>query len=118
MSKQDKNIFHELPIDYKDSQEIFLKQGKIIGSVKLFDVINIENVTKEIKNEFREEIKKAKGILIHFESFSDISLFTINDFISSVRENAPFDCEVVFGTKKNHSIETNSCLLQIIFTGL
>ena len=88
MSKQDKNIFHELPIDYKDSQEIFLKQGKIIGSVKLFDVINIENVTKDIKNEFREEIKKAKGILIHFESFRDISLFTINDFISSVRENA------------------------------
>ena len=118
MSKQDKNIFHELPIDYKDSQEIFLKQGKIIGSVKLFDVINIENVTKDIKNEFREEIKKAKGILIHFESFNDISLFTINNFISSIRENTSFNCKVVFGTKKNHNIETNSGLFQIIFSGL
>jgi cell division GTPase FtsZ len=118
MLKQDKNSSQELPIDYKDSQEIFLKQGKIIGSVKLFDVINIENITKEIKNEFREEIKKAKGILIHFESFNDISLFTINDFISSVREDTFFDCKVVFGTKRNHNIETNSCLLQIIFSGL
>ncbi len=118
MSKQNKNIFHELPIDYKDFQEILSKQGKIIGSAKLFDVIDIENITKEIKNEFREEIKKAKDILIHFESFNDISLFTINDFISSVRENTSFDCKVVFGTKRNHSIETNSCLLQIIFSGL
>lgn len=118
MSKQDKNSSQELPIDYQDFQEILSKQGKIIGSVKLFDVINIENITKEIKNEFREEIKKAKGILIHFESFNDISLFTINDFISSIRENTSFDCEVVFGTKKNHNIETNNCLLQIIFSGL
>ncbi|QKF77343.1 hypothetical protein [Arcobacter defluvii] len=118
MSKRNKNTSQELPIDYKDFQEILLKQGKIIGIVKLFDVINIENITKEIKNEFREEIKKAKGILIHFESCNDISLFTINDFISSVRENTSFDCKVVFGTKRNHSIETNSCLLQIIFSGL
>ena len=35
MSKQNKNIFHELPIDYKDFQEILSKQGKIIGSAKL-----------------------------------------------------------------------------------
>ena len=34
------------------------------------------------------------------------------------RENTSFDSEVVFGTKRNHSIETNSGLLQIIFTGL
>ncbi len=60
MSKQDKNIFHELPIDYKDSQEIFLKQGKIIGSVKLFDVINIENITKEIKMSLEKKLKKRK----------------------------------------------------------
>ena len=46
----------------------------------------MRKLSKEIKNEFREEIKKAKGILIHFESFRDISLFTINDFISSVRK--------------------------------
>lgn len=118
MSKQDKNIFQELTIDYTDFQEILLKKGKIIGNVKLFDVINIENLTKEIKNEFREEIKKAKGILICFESFNDISLFTITDFVSSLTINTSFDCEVVFGTKRNHKIETNRCLVQIIFSGL
>ena len=118
MSKHDKNFFQELTIDYEDFQKILLKQGKIIGSVKLFDVVNIENATEEIKNEFREELKKAKGILICFESFNDISLFTINNFISFVRENTSFDCEIVFGTKRNNNIKTNSCLLQIIFSGL
>ena len=65
---------------------------------KRFGQAKMQEISDQALFEGAQVIKKE--LEQNFESFRDISLFTINDFISSVRENAPFDCEVVFGTKK------------------
>lgn len=103
-------------IDLQDLQTILSKIGKVAGYVKVFNVD--DNITSDIKNEFSNEIKSAKGIWVEFEILPTSSLFIINEIMSFINENIDENCEVIFGTAINEDLVENSVKCKILFTGL
>ena len=59
-----------------DLQVILSKIGKVAGYVKIFNVE--DNITSDIKNEFSNELKAAKGIWVEFEILPSTSLFILD----------------------------------------
>ena len=59
--------------DLQDLQVILSKIGKVAGYVKIFNVE--DNITSDIKNEFSNELKAAKGIWVEFEILPSTSLW-------------------------------------------
>lgn len=106
---------NDIKIDLEDFQTILSKIGKIAGYVKVFD---IDNLNYEISNEFNNEMKSAKGILVEFEILPTASLFVINDFMGFINDNAKSDCEIIFGVTNNENMLENKVKCKILFTGL
>jgi cell division GTPase FtsZ len=98
-----------------DLQVILSKIGKVSGCVKVF---NLDTITTDIKNEFSDELKSAKGIWMEFEILPTTSLFVINDIMGFINENIDEECEVIFETVSNKDLLENTVKCKILFTGL
>ena len=99
-----------------DLQVILSKIGKVAGYVKIFNVE--DDVTSDLKNEFSNELKAAKGIWVEFEILPNSSLFIINDIMGYINDNCDSNCEIIFGTSINEDLVENSVKCKILFTGL
>ncbi len=99
----------------KDLQTILSKIGKVAGCVKVF---NIDTITSDIKNEFSNEMKSAKGIWMEFEILPSIPLLILNDIMTFINNNIDENCEVLFETVVNENMAENSVKCKILFTGL
>ena len=98
-----------------DLQVILSKIGKVSGCVKVF---NLDTITTDIKNEFSDELKSAKGIWMEFEILPTTSLFVINDIMGFINENIDEECAVMFETVSNKDLLENTVKCKILFTGL
>ena len=98
-----------------DLQVILSKIGKVSGCVKVF---NLDTITTDIKSEFSDELKSAKGIWMEFEILPTTSLFVINDIMGFINENIDEECEVIFETVSNKDLLENTVKCKILFTGL
>lgn len=98
-----------------DLQVILSKIGKVSGCVKVF---NLDTITTDIKNEFSDELKSAKGIWMEFEILPTTSLFVINDIMGFINENIDEECEVIFETVSNKNLLENTVKCKILFTGI
>jgi cell division GTPase FtsZ len=87
----------------------------VSGCVKVF---NLDTITTDIKNEFSDELKSAKGIWMEFEILPTTSLFVINDIMGFINENIDEECEVIFETVSNKDLLENTVKCKILFTGL
>lgn len=99
----------------QDLQTILSKIGKVAGCVKVFDM---NTIALDIKNEFSNELKNAKGIWMEFEILPNVSIFTINEIMDFISKDIDEDCEVVFETVINENMAENSVKCRILFTGL
>ena len=102
--------------DLQDLQVILSKIGKVAGYVKIFNVD--DDVTSDLKNEFSDEIKTAKGIWVEFEILPNSSLFIVNDIMGFINDNCDNNCEIIFGTAINEDLVENCIKCKILFTGL
>ena len=102
-------------IDTQDLQTILSKIGKVAGCVKVF---NIENIVLDIKNEFSNELKSAKGIWIEFELLPNESLFKIKELTDFIFNDINENCEVIIETSVNEDLPQNSVKCKLLFTGL
>ena len=99
----------------QDLQTILSKIGKVAGCVKVF---NIENIVLDIKNEFSNELKSAKGIWMEFEILPTTPLFILNEIMTFINDNIDENCEVIYETVVNENMAQNSVKCKILFTGL
>lgn len=99
----------------QDLQVILSKIGKVSGCVKVF---NLDTMATEIKNEFSNELKTAKGIWMEFEIKSTASIFTINEIMTYITEDVDEDCEIIFEPICNENILENTVKCKMLFTGL
>ena len=102
--------------DLQDLQVILSKIGKVAGYVKIFNVE--DDVTSDLKNEFSNELKAAKGIWVEFEILPNSSLLIINDIMGFINDNCDNNCEVIFGTTVNKDMTEKTVKCKILFTGL
>lgn len=105
----------------QDFQTILSKIGRVTGCVKAFNVE--DNIASDILNEFSNELKNAKGILIEFEVLPTISLLAMNKFTSFINEFMGYiienaNGEIIFGTTTNENMQENTVKCKILFTGL
>ena len=98
-----------------DLQVILSKIGKVSGCVKVF---NLDTITTDIKNEFSDELKSAKGIWVEFEILPTSSIVAVNDVMCFINNNIDENCEVIFTTQTNEDLPQNSIKCKILFTGL
>lgn len=99
----------------KDLQTILSKIGKVTGCVKVF---NIDTIISDIKNDFSNEIKNAKGIWMEFEILPSTPLLVLNDIMSFINNNIDENCEVVYETVVSEDTLQNSVKCKVLFTGL
>ncbi|WP_321311257.1 cell division protein FtsZ [Halarcobacter sp.] len=59
----------------------------------------------------------AKGILIHFNTHPQVSLFAINDVMSKIHETIDSNAEIIFGTTSDSTLETDEVKITIVATG-
>ena len=59
----------------------------------------------------------AKGILIHFNIHPQVSLFAINDVMSSIHDTIDSNAEIIFGTTSDDTLETDEVKITIVATG-
>jgi len=59
----------------------------------------------------------AKGILIHFNTHPQVSLFAINDVMSKIHETIDSNAEIIFGTTCDSTLETDEVKITIVATG-
>ncbi|WP_084593287.1 cell division protein FtsZ [Halarcobacter anaerophilus] len=59
----------------------------------------------------------AKGILIHFNTHPQVSLFAINDVMSKIHETIDSNAEIIFGTTSDNTLETDEVKITIVATG-
>ncbi len=59
----------------------------------------------------------AKGILIHFNIHPQVSLFAINDVMSSIHNTIDSNAEIIFGTTSDNTLETDEVKITIVATG-
>lgn len=102
-------------IDTQDLQTILSKIGKVAGCVKVF---NIENIVLDIKNEFSNELKNAKGIWIEFQLLPNSSFFKIKELTDFIFNDINENCEVIIETSVNEDLPQNSIKCKLLFTGL
>ena len=102
--------------ELQDLQIILSKIGRVAGYVKVFNID--DNIKFDIKNEFSNEMKTAKGIWVEFEILPTTSLFIVNDIMNFINDNIDENCEVIFSTQTNENIVENSVKCKILFTGL
>ena len=116
LSKDERNKINlDTTIDIQDLQTILSKIGKVAGCVKVF---NIENIVLDIKNEFSNELKSAKGIWMEFEILPTTPLFILNEIMTFINDNIDENCEVIYETVVNENMAQNSVKCKILFTGL
>lgn len=116
LSKNEENKINlATTIDTQDLQTILSKIGKVAGCVKVF---NIENIVLDIKNEFSNELKSAKGIWIEFELLPNESLFKIKELTDFIFNDINENCEVIIETSVNEDLPQNSVKCKLLFTGL
>ena len=102
-------------IDLEDLQNILSKIGKVAGCVKVF---NINTISSDIKNEFSNELKSAKGIWMEFELLPNSSLFKTKELTDFIFNDIDENCEVIIETSSNENLPEDSIKCKIIFTGL
>lgn len=59
----------------------------------------------------------AKGILIHFNIHPQVSLFAINDVMSSIHDTIDSNAEIIFGTTSDSTLEKDEVKITIVATG-
>ncbi len=59
----------------------------------------------------------AKGILIHFNTHPQVSLFAINDVMSRIHDTIDSNAEIIFGTTSDSTLETDEVKITIVATG-
>lgn len=59
----------------------------------------------------------AKGMLIHFHTNPQVSMFAISDVMSKINDTINGDAEVIFGTTSDDALEVDEVKITIVATG-
>ena len=59
----------------------------------------------------------AKGMLIHFHTNPQVSMFAISDVMSKINDTINGDAEVIFGTTSDDNLEIDEVKITIVATG-
>ncbi len=59
----------------------------------------------------------AKGMLIHFHTNPQVSMFAISDVMSKINDTINGDAEVIFGTTSDDGLEVDEVKITIVATG-
>lgn len=105
----------DIQLDLADYKTILAHKGKIIGVV---DSSNINELVNSLDETIKENLKKAKGVLINFGIHKDQSLFAINDLMSEIHDLINDETEIIFTTEQNSSDDKDNITYQMIITGL
>ncbi|MCI0501271.1 MAG: hypothetical protein L0Y61_05950 [Epsilonproteobacteria bacterium] len=106
---------NNIRIDYEDYQTIFSHQGRIDGLVGNY---KLDNLFDYIPDAFKESIQNAKGVLIKFSMNSATSILTIVNFLEKINTIIDDNCDAIFGSKINDSLDVETVNVTIILTGL
>ena len=106
---------NDLKIDLHDYETVLRHKGKIIGSCYLTKVATIND---DFKNQIGKQVSFAKGILVNFFVSSKISLFVINDIMGMIAEQTNENCEIIFSSEIDNTLNEDEMIVQMILTGL
>lgn len=106
---------NNIRIDDEDYQTIFSHQGRIDGLVGSY---KLDNLFDYIPDGFKESIQNAKGVLIKFSMNSAASILSIVDLLEKINTIVDDNCDVIFGSKINDSLDVETVNVTIILTGL
>lgn len=104
----------ELELDIDDYAKLLQYEGDIYGCVKL---ISKDTFESDIIEKYKELLSKAKSVVIEFEINKTISLFEINDYMSSLHNHCTDNTSLIFGIREKNSIE-NKIVFKMIISGI
>ncbi len=102
-------------LDIADYKTIFSHKGKVIG---LIGNCKIDDFIESFDETLKDSLPNAKGILINFVIHKEQSLFKINSCVGEIVDLSSMECEIIFGTEIDDSMDLENVKYQIIVTGL
>ena len=94
MLKKDKNNL--------EIEEILFLKGKVSRIVSDFCIDNLSN---QIIEALKDDLKKAKGIIINFEIHPTVSLHLINDVMQNIQNIINPNCKISYNTVSSTFVE-------------
>jgi cell division GTPase FtsZ len=76
-------------------EQILSIKGRVSGIVADF---NIDNLSNEILEILKDDLKNAKGIIINFEIHPSVSLHLINNVMQTIENTINPNCKVILNT--------------------
>ncbi len=111
----------DINTDFADVQTIMQHKGMALMGIGKAKGENAANRALEdaIDSPLLDKVSLggAKGILIHFNIHPQVSLFAINDVMSTIHETIDSNAEIIFGTTSDSTLETDEVKITIVATG-
>ena len=101
-------------INLTDYKTILSYKGKIGGDINSCKIDEFSNCLESLK----DDILKAKAIIINFQIHKEQEFLIINDFMAKIHTLSNDDAEIIFDTGQTNNIDIDSICYQIILTGL
>ena len=105
----------DINLDIADYKTIFSHEGKVMG---LIGNCKIDDFIKSFDETLKSSLPNAKGILINFVIHKEQSLYKINSCMSEIIDLSSMECEIIFGTEIDNSLDLENVKYEIIITGL
>lgn len=105
----------DINLDIADYKTIFSHKGKVIG---LIGNCKIDDFIKSFNEILKDSLPNAKGILINFYVHKEQSLFKITSCAGEIVDLSSMECEIIFGTEIDDSMDLENVKYEIIVTGL
>lgn len=105
----------DINLDIVDYKTIFSHKGKVIG---LIGDCKIDDFIESFDETLKSSLPNAKGILINFVIHKEQSLFKINSCVGEIVDLLSMECEIIFGTEIDNSMDLENVKYEIIITGL
>lgn len=105
---------NEIVMHLEDYKTILAHNGRIDGIVGTCKINEFNKNFELIKH----SIKNAKGIIIKFGIHKKQSLFIINSCVGEICDLSNTECDIIFGTEIDNSIDIEILKYEIIVTGL
>ena len=105
----------DINLDIADYKTIFSHKGKVIG---LIGNCKIDDFIESFDETLKSSLPNAKGILINFFLHKEQSLFKINSCLGEIVDLSSMECEIIFGTEIDDSMDLKNVKYEIIITGL
>jgi cell division GTPase FtsZ len=97
-------------------EQILSIKGRVSGIVADF---NVDNLSNEILEALKGDLKNAKGIIINFEIHPFVSLYLINNVMQTIENRINPDCKVILNTISSTFIEDKKMgLVRVVLVGV